>query len=74
MTREECEKGLIERLKDMVDFYHQYAPEGKYLTFCYLEGKNKFYHGGNEYWENGEDEKHPICLFIDEEFENGTDS
>ena len=50
MTREECEKILIEKLKEMQEIYKQYNPEGEYLTMCimtdYLSINNDY---SNEY-------------------------
>ena len=38
MTREECEKALLAKLKEMWDIYKQYDPEGDYITATRVGG------------------------------------
>lgn len=35
MDRQDCEKIIIEKMKDIVAIYHEYNPDGEYLSLCY---------------------------------------
>ena len=82
MNKEECEKLIAEKLHEIVDIYHQYNPDGKYLTLCYSDQEGGIYFSAsNCYWEEkcnddgeveieaGEDADHPIDYWINERSE-----
>lgn len=53
MQREECEQLLIRKLKEMVDVYLQYNPDGKYLCLGYLRDEDEgtfSLNVNNSYW------------------------
>lgn len=61
MTRKEYEEAIYVRMKDIVEIYLQYNPNGKYLSMSYLEG---CFQCNNEHWHGGADEKVPIDFMI----------
>lgn len=57
MTRQECERKILERLEEIREIYLQYNPGGDYLAlFCSKSGLCT----NNEWWEGGQDEYTPI--------------
>ena len=49
MTREECEKLIIEKMKEILEIYHKYCPDGDYLDCSYCMDTISV---NNNYWEN----------------------
>lgn len=37
MTRTECEKQIEKKFREIIDIYHQYNPDGKYLALAYVD-------------------------------------
>ena len=71
MTRSECEKKLEEKLREIVDIYHEYNPGGRYLSLTYLNNDDDGYiNVNNRDWPAdpntgtpaGEDHDRPICF------------
>ena len=69
MTRQECETMILEKMQEIVDLYHQYNPNGKYLNLTYLDDENDGYiMCNNRHWkfeeedmEDGDDVDFPIA-------------
>ena len=68
MTRQECETMILEKMQEIVDIYHQYNPDGRYLNLTYMDEENDGYiMFNNRCWtfdeedrEDGEDVDFPI--------------
>ena len=61
MTRQECEAEIIRLLRQIIDVYHVYNPDGNYLSLTYLnENDDQFIGCFNQHWENGADIAKPI--------------
>jgi len=84
MTRIECEKKLEEKLREIVDIYHEYNPSGRYLSLTYLDNDGDGYIGvNNRDWHEdidtgspaGEDIDHPIhfSAYAKKDENGGTD-
>lgn len=62
MDRHDCEKIILEKLKDIISIYHEYNPNGKYLTLSYSQGEEfegiEIFNINNAYF--GEDSEFPI--------------
>lgn len=57
MNRQECEEKIAEKLREIVDIYHQYNPDGKYLAMAYLlSDEYESISANNRYWQDGEDQ------------------
>lgn len=41
MNRQDCEKIILEKMKDIVAIYHEYNPDGNYLTLSYLDEQSQ---------------------------------
>ena len=70
MERTECEAKILEKLREIVEIYHGYNPEGHYLTLCYDSSDGEEWtHFNNAYWANGieeergEDAEKPLDFF-----------
>ena len=37
MNRQECETAITEKLREIVEIYHGYHPEGRYLSLMYMD-------------------------------------
>lgn len=57
MTREELQKEIAKRMKEIRELYYSVYPEGDYLTMYFKKNIVSF---NNRQWEGGEDEKYPI--------------
>lgn len=60
MDRKDCEKIILEKLKDIVAIYHEYNPDGEYLMLSYNKEdriKDNFSFN-NSYWDD--DKEKPI--------------
>lgn len=40
MYRRKCEKLILEKMKEIVTIYHEYNPDGNYLSLAYLRDKD----------------------------------
>ena len=61
MTRQECEAEIMRLLRQIVDTYHIYNPDGNYLAMTYLnENNDQYITCSNQYWDNGNDRDTPI--------------
>ncbi len=40
MTRKECEEAIEQKLREIVEIYHQYNPQGNYLSMGYINDEN----------------------------------
>lgn len=60
MGRIECEKAIIEKMREIMDIYHEYNPDGDRLTM-YVIGDH--YSVDNIYWKEDEDAEHPISAW-----------
>lgn len=58
MTREECERAILDKLSEIKAIYHQYNPNGLYLTMTMTEGTNLFV--ANADYNGGDDEDRPL--------------
>lgn len=57
MTRDELQKDIVKRIKDIRELYYSVYPEGNYLCMYFAKNIVSF---NNQHWEGGEDEKYPI--------------
>ena len=61
MTREECEKQMLQCFEKAIEIYHQYNPEGRIFSASYTDGRiclfNDWYLDGNT------DQAHPISVY-----------
>ena len=48
MTRNQCERKLAQKIKELWEIYQEYNPDGKYLSVAITDG-NPF-HCNNEYY------------------------
>ena len=64
MTREECERGIIGLLVQILDLYKQYSPDGQLCMSVNTDGHASAF---NQYWEGGINFESPIntTLFQD---------
>ena len=70
MTREECEKLLMDTLSIAWGIYKQYNPNGEYLMMSASDTEERmFMYINNKYYD--EDADHPIDKHYLEEKENG---
>ncbi len=58
MGRIECEKAIIEKMREIMDIYHEYNPDGERLSM-YVIGDH--YSVDNINWK--EDAEHPISAW-----------
>lgn len=64
MTREECEKMILELLKAIDSIHKAYNPHANYLSLCCLNGQLS---ANNSYAEGDKDHQINITLFADGE-------
>lgn len=72
MNRQQCEAAILEKMKEIVEIYHRYHPEGKYLSLTYIEvDEGEYIQFNNRSWqfedepeENGEDVEIPINMEV----------
>ena len=71
MDRNKCERLLEQKARELIDIYHQYNPDGNYLSITYInDGGDGTVNIYNRYWkaddeldmENGEDIDLPINI------------
>ena len=62
MTRLECEMQIMGLLRQIVDVYHKYNPNGTYLTLTYndMGDMDDYMQFNNSHWDGAEDEDRPI--------------
>ena len=68
MTRQECEQAILQKMEEIVDIYHEYHPEGTYLTLAYIDDGDRYITFNNRCWrfsdpsegEDGADADTPI--------------
>lgn len=58
MGRIECEKAIIQKMREIMDIYHEYNPDGERLTLWVLEDH---YSIANAYWKD--DAEHPLSAW-----------
>ena len=62
MEREECERKILELIKQVCEVYFEYNPSGTYLKIAAMDGTIMF---NNAYF--AEDWQRPIDAFLNEE-------
>lgn len=62
MTRREAEAAITEKVREIIEIYKKYNPNGSYLAISII---NDFIYINNEYWEI--DANKPINISITEE-------
>ena len=74
MERNECERLLEKKFRELIDIYHQYNPDGTYLSATYMDEdgagtvkmNNRCWHFDDEMdMEDGEDVNLPISFSKD---------
>lgn len=57
VNRHETEEKLLDLLEEIIDVYHEYNPDGKYLSmFFSVVNGDPYVSVSNAYWHGGEDE------------------
>lgn len=51
MTRQECERRLLEKSKEINDILKEYDPESDYLSICICPKDDDYICINNDYWE-----------------------
>ena len=65
MGRIECEKKIIQKMREIMDIYHAYNPDGKRLSMSIV---NDHFSVNNIYWE--EDADHQIDAWVEDGYED----
>lgn len=65
MGRIECEKAIIQKMREIMDIYHEYNPDGKRLSMTIV---NDHFSVNNIYWE--EDADHQIDAWVADGYED----
>lgn len=65
MGRIECEKAIIEKMREIMDIYHEYNPDGKRLSMAII---HDHFSVSNAYYE--EDYEHQIDAWIGAGYED----
>ena len=69
MKREECERAILAKMEEIAEIYHQYNPNGVYLTM-YIGGEDgKHLSVNNAGYQDGEDEDMPLSAWKTPEVE-----
>lgn len=63
LSREEAEKQIAKKLEEIINIYHEYNSEGKYLSLAYIGGEEEVYFFNNEHYEGGKDADKPLTIF-----------
>ena len=60
MNKKQCEKLILEKLKEIGDIYLQYNPKGDYLNLCFMKDEDNelYFSFNNSYAEK--DQSKPI--------------
>lgn len=64
-SRDECERKLLALMREAVAIYHQYNPDGNYLTLTLVNGVIS---GNNSYFDN--DRERPVNFWAKEDTEH----
>lgn len=64
LSRIECESAILRKMKEIIDIYHEYDPDGDYISLYMLD--NKTIHVNNDSYEDGK----TINCFISDRNEN----
>ena len=51
LSRIECESAILRKMKEIIDIYHEYNPDGNYISLCMID--NKSIHINNVSYEDG---------------------
>lgn len=60
LSRIECESAILRKMKEIIDIYHEYDPNGNYISLCMID--NKSIHINNISYE---DDKAINCFMPD---------
>lgn len=61
LTKHECEELLLKKFEEMIRIYHQYNPNGKYLSLAFTVIEDtEVYAINNAYYKGGRDEDFQI--------------
>lgn len=63
MGRIECEKAIIQKMREIMDIYHAYNPDGKRLSMTIV---NDHYSVNNVYYD--EDYDHQIDAWVTDDY------
>lgn len=58
MDRRQCESLIMEKLEEIVAIYHEYNPEGRYLSLTYINDSGEYFDIVNRYYD--EDKEYQI--------------
>lgn len=61
LTRKECERQIIEKLKEIAKIHKQYNPNANYLDLCIIESDG-YYNAVNQY--SSVDKDAPINVYV----------
>ena len=64
LSRIECESAILRKMKEIIDIYHEYDPDGDYISLCMIN--NKSIHVNNISYEDGK----TINCFMSDRNEN----
>ena len=65
MGRIECEKAIIQKMREIMDIYHEYNPDGKRLS---MTVHNEHYSVNNIYYDD--DYEHQIHAWVEDDYED----
>ena len=65
MGRIECEKAIIQKMREIMDIYHEYNPDGEYLSMTIV---NDHFSVNNIYFED--DYEHQIQAWVEDSYED----
>lgn len=51
LSRIECESAILRKMKEIIDIYHEYNPDGDYISLCMTN--NESIHVNNISYEDG---------------------
>lgn len=60
LSRIECESAILRKMKEIIDIYHEYDPDGDYINLCMLDNKNIVVNNASH-----EDSKTINCIMSD---------
>jgi hypothetical protein len=63
MTREECERAILEKAAELAEIVKQYEPDNDYLNLCIIHGDRCCFN--NRYWVSSKIIKAPYTKFED---------
>ena len=65
MGRIECEKAIIQKMREIMDIYHEYNPDGEYLGMSIV---NDHFSVSNAYYDD--DYEHQIHAWVEDGYED----